>query len=214
MGFDIIWILKTIPAAIIGLTVHEYSHALASYKLGDFTAKENGRLTLNPIKHIDPIGFLLIIIAGFGWVKPVTFNRENLKHKHRDEIIIALAGPISNFILGFLFILIARVLFFIPFFSQTNNGIEIENLIILWGVINFGLGIFNLIPIPPLDGSHIYTTFIKDINENALKIIYKVGTWVLLIIVYIQNKGDIEIIPITPIISKITNTIITLLRFN
>jgi Zn-dependent protease len=100
--------LEIIPAAVIGLTVHEFSHAYAAYLLGDSTAKELGRVTLNPLKHIDWMGFFLIVIAGFGWAKPVTFNPDNLKNKHRDEILISIAGPFSNFILALVFFIIAR----------------------------------------------------------------------------------------------------------
>ena len=86
--------LKLIPAAIIGLTVHEFAHAYTAYRLGDNTAKMEGRISLNPLRHIDWMGFFLIIFAGFGWAKPVSFNPENLKHKHRDEILISIAGPL------------------------------------------------------------------------------------------------------------------------
>ena len=107
MGLDLNEMLKIVPAAVIGLTVHEFSHAFAAYKLGDSTAKDDGRLTLNPLKHIDWLGFFLIVIAGFGWAKPVIFNPDNLKNKHRDEIIISVAGPLSNFVLAVLFLVIA-----------------------------------------------------------------------------------------------------------
>jgi len=93
---DFIEMIKIMPAAIIGLTVHEFSHAYMAFRLGDHTAKDQGRLTLNPLKHIDWMGFFLIVIAGFGWAKPVSFNPDNLKHKHRDEILISIAGPFSN----------------------------------------------------------------------------------------------------------------------
>lgn len=100
MNFDYFWLFRSLPAVIIGLTVHELAHAYTAYKLGDMTAKNDGRLTLNPLKHIDPLGFILIVIAGFGWAKPVSFNPDNLKNKHRDEILISLAGPFSNFFAG------------------------------------------------------------------------------------------------------------------
>ena len=100
MNFDLFWLLKSLPAVVIGLTVHELAHALMAYFLGDMTAKNDGRLTLNPLKHIDPLGFILIVIAGFGWAKPVNFNPANLRNKHRDEILISLAGPFSNFLLA------------------------------------------------------------------------------------------------------------------
>jgi Zn-dependent protease len=175
--------LEIIPAAVIGLTVHEFSHAYAAYLLGDSTAKELGRVTLNPLKHIDWMGFFLIVIAGFGWAKPVTFNPDNLKNKHRDEILISIAGPFSNFILALVFFIIARGLYLSEFFNSTQIGLWIINLIIIWGVINIALFIFNLIPLPPLDGSHVYLTFLKDSNPNLMMNLYKYGTVVLFAII-------------------------------
>src|SRR5665647_2152997 len=127
---DIIEMLKILPAVVIGLTVHEFSHALMAFRLGDHTAKDEGRLTLNPIKHIDWLGFFLIVIAGFGWAKPVMFNPNNLKNKHRDEILISIAGPISNFIIAVLFFVIARLLYSMDYFHTTAVGLGIINLIV------------------------------------------------------------------------------------
>lgn len=214
MNFDFIMILKIIPAAIIGLTIHEYSHAFMSYRLGDSTAKEQGRLTLNPIKHIDPIGFLLIIVAGFGWAKPVQFNPEKLKNKHRDEILISLAGPLSNLIIGILILGIARIFYVFPYFSQSASGLQIVNLLLVWAVINFGLFVFNLMPIPPLDGSHVYMTYLKEINSDLLSKIYRFSTWTLLIVIVIENRAKIEILPISPLIGFITKTCISIMSFN
>jgi Zn-dependent protease len=214
MNFDIMTTLKTIPAAIIGLTVHEYSHALMGYKLGDSTAKEQGRLTLNPLKHIDPLGFLLIIVAGFGWAKPVQFDPDNLKHKHRDEILIALAGPVSNLLVGILMLGIARLLYAFAYFSRTDFGLQIVNLLLLWAVINFGLFVFNLIPLPPLDGSHLYMTFLKETNPELLEKIYKYGTLALFLVIMIENRANIEILPTSSIVSFITKTCISLMGFN
>ena len=109
MHFDIIDTLYSLPGIVIGLTLHEYCHALAAYKLGDGTAKADGRLTFDPIKHIDPIGFLFIVIAGFGWAKPVSFDPRNLAHPRRDRVIIALAGPLSNLALGIVSLFIVKL---------------------------------------------------------------------------------------------------------
>ena len=214
MNIDYLWLLKTIPAVIIGLTIHELSHAYTAYKLGDMTAKNDGRLTFNPLKHIDPLGFILIVIAGFGWAKPVGFNPDNLKNKHRDEILISLAGPFSNFLLAILFLIVARALFFLPYFHGTPTGLVVVNLLVLWAVINFGLFVFNLLPIPPLDGSHVYTTFLKEINPKLLQSMYMYGTWGLLLIILIQSNTKIEILPLAPLIKGITNSFISILQFN
>ena len=213
MGLDLVEILKIAPAAVIGLTVHEFSHAYAAYKLGDNTAKDEGRLTLNPLKHIDWLGFFLIIIAGFGWAKPVSFNPNNLKNKHRDEILISIAGPISNFILAILFFVIALFLYSTAYF-QTTSGLEIINLIMTWGIINFSLFVFNLIPIPPLDGSHLYLTYLKEINPKLMMNMYKWGTFVLLLIIIAESKFNINILHISELVGGLSRFFIEALGFH
>jgi Zn-dependent protease len=213
MGLELTEIFKVMPAAVIGLTVHEFSHAFAAYKLGDNTAKNEGRLTLNPLKHIDWLGLFLIAIAGFGWAKPVTFNPDNLKNKHRDEMIIAIAGPISNFLLAVFFFIIARLLYSVDGINSTTIGLQAIQMIVIWGVINFSLFVFNLIPIPPLDGSHFYLTYLKDINPKLMMNMYKWGTLVLLGIIIAESKLDINILHISDIVSSITSFFLKLLNF-
>jgi len=213
MNFDFVWMLKSIPAVVIGLTVHELAHAYTAYKLGDSTAKDQGRLTLNPVKHMDPLGFLLIVVAGFGWAKPVIFNPDNLKKRHRDEILIALAGPVSNFVLALIFLVLARVLYAFPVFQGTDAGLATVNLLILWAILNFGLFVFNLIPIPPLDGSHLYTTFLKNTNPRLFGLFYRYGTLGLLAVILFQNATKIEILPLSPLIRGLTDLCLSLLGF-
>ncbi len=213
MGLDFAEMLKIAPAAVIGLTVHEFSHGYMAYRLGDNTAKNDGRLTLNPLKHIDWLGFFLIVVAGFGWAKPVMFNPDNLKNKHRDEILISLAGPISNFILAVLFLVIARLLYFVDYFSSNIMGIQIVNLILIWGVVNFGLFVFNLIPIPPLDGSHFYLTYLKDINSSLMMNMYKWGTFGLFAIIIAENKFNLNILHLSEFVNGITTFFLQLLGF-
>ena len=210
---ELIESMKIIPAAVIGLTVHEISHAYAAYKLGDNTAKLDGRLTLNPLKHIDWMGFFLIVIAGFGWAKPVVFNPDNLKHKHRDEILISIAGPISNFVIALLFFVIARLLYINDFFNATKFGLEVINMIMMWGVINFGLFVFNMIPLPPLDGSHLYLTFLKEIHPKLMMNIYKYGTLGLFAIIIAETQFKVNILHLSELIGYFTSYIIQLLSF-
>lgn len=211
---DLIQSLKIIPAAVIGLTVHEFSHAYTAYRLGDNTAKEQGRVTLNPLKHIDWLGFFLIIIAGFGWAKPVSFNPDNLKNKHRDEILISLAGPLSNFALALLFFILARGLYFIDFFQATVVGLNVVNLLIIWGVINVGLFVFNLIPLPPLDGSHIYLTYLKEINQTLMLNLYKFGTFALLIIILVESKSGFNILHVSDMVNSVASFFLNIMAFN
>lgn len=205
--------IKIIPAAIIGLTVHEFAHAYTAYRLGDNTAKEDGRISLNPLRHIDWMGFFLIIFAGFGWAKPVSFNPDNLKHKHRDEILISIAGPLSNFLIALLFLIIARILYFYPYFNGTETGLVIVNWIVISGIINFGLFVFNLIPLPPLDGSHVYLTFLKEINPTLMANLYKWGTAVLLGIILAENYLHVNILHLSQVIDRIASFFVHLLAF-
>jgi len=199
-------ILYFIPGILIGLTVHEFAHAYASFKLGDTTARDQGRLTLNPFKHIDIIGFLFIIFAGFGWAKPVQFKPENLKNVRRDKAIIAAAGPLSNLLLGILLCLAVRPMH-IDFLSGEiyNPSIFDRHLYIVLYIaasINFGLFIFNLLPIPPLDGSHIVFSGLNlsyDLEEK----IRKIGLPVLFIILIIQRQFNITILPVGQVIAFI-----------
>ena len=208
MDLDIWEILKIIPAAVIGLTVHEFAHAYTAYQLGDDTAKLEGRITLNPLKHIDWLGFFLIVVAGFGWAKPVTFNPDNLKKKHRDEILISIAGPLSNLLLAILFFGIARLLYGM---NISNSGVAY--LMIRWGIINISLFIFNLIPLPPLDGSHLYLTYLKDIHPKLMMKLYTFGTLGLFVIIMIENKTDVNILHISEAVQFVTGFIIRLLGF-
>jgi len=205
MNFDFYNILYSLPAVIIGLTVHEYFHAFTASKLGDNTAKEQGRRSFNPLKHIDPFGFLFIIIAGFGWAKPVQFNPTNLSNARRDKALIALAGPLSNLVIGILFILIVKtVIFFGSFISEPTYKV-IVNLLLYMSYINFGLFVFNILPLPPLDGSHIFFSGINikpEIEANLMKF----GSYALFIILIIESRLDIDILPI----GKLTNAFVGL----
>ena len=158
---NIVYYVLSAFAVLITLTVHEYCHGYAAYKLGDPTARNAGRLTLNPIRHIDPFGALCMIFFHFGWAKPVPVNSRYLRNPRRDLAIISFAGPLSNFILSFFaaFIYLSLYAIFrnVSFSNEITLSI-VENTILffqLFHLINLGIALFNLIPIPPLDGSRI-----------------------------------------------------------
>ena len=143
---------------IIGFTVHEFSHALTSHIEGDDTARRMGRLTFNPIKHIDLLGFILLLVVGFGWAKPVQVDPYNLRHGRFGMSMVALAGPLSNFVLAFALGLVFRF-DLLPVVTDTrfiSGAVEILGFAAFLAIFfNLILGIFNLIPLPPLDGSKV-----------------------------------------------------------
>ncbi len=189
----ILGILLSIPAVLIALTFHEFAHAYAADKLGDDTPRMQGRLNLNPMSHIDWFGIIMLVVAGFGWGKPVQIDRRNFSNNKIStsaaEAIVAIAGPIMNFLIAFVFTIILFVLMLlVPSFLSLLDGamyVIILNIII----INISLGIFNLIPIPPLDGSKVLMHFLpyngKQWFENNQYTFYIV----LLFLVFIRING-------------------------
>lgn len=144
-------IIAGLPGIVIAMVIHEYSHARVAYALGDFTPKMQGRLTLNPAAHVDPIGLLMLFLVHFGWAKPVQINPMNFNNPRRDDILVSLAGPASNLIVSFV-ALIVLVLLAKMDFPLSEGLLVVFNLIIIY---NINFAIFNMLPIPPLDGSHI-----------------------------------------------------------
>lgn len=163
-SFNLLALLLTLPAVIVAITFHEYAHAYAADKLGDDTPRMQGRLNLNPMSHIDPIGFMLLMFAGFGWGKPVQINPRNFNRNVRidkGEAIVSMAGPLMNFIIAIVSaIILGAIYMFAPAsFLMNTVGNVIYILLQELVIINIGLGVFNLIPLPPLDGSKIFINF-------------------------------------------------------
>ena len=158
--------LLTLPIALISLSVHETAHGYIAYRLGDPTARNLGRLTLNPIKHLDPIGFLCMILGGFGWAKPVPVNARYFKNPRRGMARTGVAGPISNILLASFFALIYEILFAllkdVRFTSELAFNVALISLqfLSLAAYLNVALAIFNMIPIPPFDGSRLLYAFL------------------------------------------------------
>ena len=150
-------------AVLLAFTIHEASHALASYILGDYTIRTRGRLTLNPMAHIDPIGLLCLLVFGFGWGKPVQVDPRYYKDQKGGMVWTAFAGPFSNFVLAFICIFLYYLIYRISFtFAYSTIGTFICDTLAQTAYISVGLGIFNCIPIPPLDGSKILLAFLPD----------------------------------------------------
>lgn len=198
-SFDLARTLKFLPGILIGLTVHEYCHALVAHMCGDSTSKDQGRVTLNPLKHIDPLGFIMLLVAGFGWAKPVQFNEMNLRNPKYDVIKIALAGPLSNAVIAMILSVFFSVLTsFLPAYSSSTMQVASE--VFLYAIyINWGLFIFNLIPLPPLDGSHLLFSQLRRFPA-LYDGLYKYGSFLLFGLIIATALTKINFLPIWPLI--------------
>ena len=150
-GGFLIRAIVSLPGIIIAMVVHEWAHARVAYALGDYTPKIDGRLTLNPAAHVDLFGLLMLFLVHFGWAKPVRINANNFANPRRDDILVSLAGPMSNLLTAFLTLIVLIVL--VKLGIQMSDGTASVLQFIM--IININFAIFNMLPIPPLDGSHI-----------------------------------------------------------
>lgn len=204
----ILGLLFEIPAVLIALTFHEFAHAYAADKLGDNTPRAQGRLNLNPLSHIDWFGMIMLVVAGFGWGKPVEINRRNFSNEKVSssaaEAIVAIAGPIMNFIVAFVFTIIFFVLLkFAPGFLFALKGTAYA-IILNTIIINISLGIFNLIPVPPLDGSKVLIHFLPYNAKRWFEDNQYTFYIVMLFLVFIRINGTSIISQIlTPLVSGI-----------
>jgi Zn-dependent protease len=182
-----------LPGIIIGLTVHEFSHAWLAHLSGDSTSRDQGRITLNPLKHIDTVGFIFLLVAGFGWAKPVQFNEQNLRKK-TDVIKIALAGPVSNALLAMILSLIFS--FLMKNISYDGSFMQTTVEILYYAIfINWGLFIFNLIPLPPLDGSHLLFYPLRK-YPAIYNGFYKYGSLALFLLLIATAVTKVSFLPI------------------
>jgi Zn-dependent protease len=207
--YDIVTMLRAVPGILLGFTVHEFLHAYTAYRLGDSTARDEGRLTLNPLKHIDPWGFLLLAVAGFGWAKPVRISPEKFAHPRRDEILVSLAGPLSNLVLAFGLAAILKILLAGGVLGGGPVGYETANVLLTAVFINLGLFVFNMIPIPPLDGSHLYLPFLKSRSEKAAILFYRYGVFTLLGVIILESATKIDILPVGPAVRWLGDLVLT-----
>jgi Zn-dependent protease len=175
-------LIGLIMGLVIAISIHEFSHVYSANKLGDPTAKNRGRLTLNPLAHLDPLGTFFLIIAGFGWGKPVPINPNNFKNPKKDQLLTALSGPLSNIIAAFIFALPYR---YIIMTGADLSLLDSSFLTITHYIvdINIILAIFNLLPIPPLDGSDIIRVILP---ENWFRIFEKIGPPILFILLFLE----------------------------
>lgn len=189
--------LYSLPAILISLSFHEWAHAYAAYKLGDPTARNLGRMTVNPMRHIDPIGLLMLLVVRFGWAKPVPINPRNFSKPRRDDTIVSLAGVTANLGLAIVSMLAIHLFGLV---GATNSAIA--NVLYYFLIINLGLMVFNLVPIPPLDGSHVLENLlIRHVGPKPFFFLHRYGNMILLALL------------LTGILSGLLGTLISYMMF-
>lgn len=205
--FDLMSIVAGLPGLLIALVFHEYAHARVAVAMGDFTPRLMGRLTLDPRAHIDPIGLIMLLVARFGWAKPVEYNPMNFKNRTKGEILTALAGPAANFLMAFLSLLLLVLLrIFAPGF--VTGGVYT----VLWMIVifNINFGIFNLIPLPPLDGSKVLFHIIPYEQRWRYMQLERYSFLILIAMMMTPILGSI-LIPLSRLILRGFTVIISLL---
>ena len=202
-------LLYVVPAALAAIIGHEFAHGYVSYKMGDPTPKRDGRLSLNPLKHLDPLGTLCLILFHFGWAKPVQINMAYYENKRKGVLLTALAGPAMNFIMALIAYLITGVIV-----KMTGGLIPTPVFIFAqwleyFAAMNIGLGVFNLIPIPPLDGSKALGMILHNDPESIAGRIHRQGYFVLAILAI----TGILSIPMNLARTAVSTGMITIVRF-
>lgn len=180
----LLYLLEQIAAVLLCLTVHETCHGLAAYCLGDPTAKREHRLSLNPLRHIDPLGALMMLLAGFGWAKPVPVDSRYFKHPKTGMALTALAGPVSNLAMAYISLVLRNFLILYYLNSGSAFLLQLIDFLALFVLLNVGLGVFNLIPFPPLDGSKVVEGLFPDRLYFTLMRYERWGMFVLLAVLW------------------------------
>jgi Zn-dependent proteases len=184
-GYLVDLLLQIIPA-LLCIMIHEICHGAAAYALGDRTAATQGRLSLNPLRHVDWFGLLMLAVFHFGWARPVSVDIRNFKHPKRDMALTALAGPVSNFVLAALALFVFGLLF--RSLNGNKTGEYLLDLLNSMAYLSVSLGLFNLIPFPPLDGSKVLFAFLPDRAYVRMMYLERYGMIALIVIVVAMNR--------------------------
>lgn len=203
LGNDLVSMIYMIPILLLSVAVHECSHAYSAYKLGDRSQKIQGRMTLDPLAHIDIFGFISILLIGFGWGKPVYIDDSNFKNRNKGNMLVSLAGPLSNLILAVIFTLIFKILLMTNVLSLITNTSIITIIVKMLELsiqFNVLFAVFNMLPFPPFDGSKVLLYFLP---QKGKKIVYNLEKYSFYILIILIITGAYYYI-IYPFVSGIT----------
>jgi Zn-dependent protease len=214
--FDIDWqeLVYTLPVILFSLSTHEFFHAFTAYKFGDDTPLKQGRVTLNPLPHIDWFGLLLMIVVHFGWAKPVQIDPRNFRNPKQDEIWVSLAGPFANLVLAVVFGLVYKIMHAVSAEVLFSNATaELLVRFFAYGIwINLVLAVFNLLPVPPLDGSHLLMILIPDRYYEFKRKLLQFGMFALIAVLVADSQFHTNILPLFPVTNYLFKGLTHLLR--
>lgn len=208
----LIQFIYTLPALLLSLSVHEYAHAWMAYKLGDISQKLRGRLTMDPTKHIDPFGFICIALLGVGWGKPVMVDDRNFKDRAKGTMLTSLAGPVANILLALLLTVVLKVLIMVGVINlvATSKVVEIlVSMLLLTIQFNVIFGIFNMIPLPPLDGSKVLFYFLPQ-KLRGLMYTLERYSFIIILILFMTDLSTYIIQPAYNLVLKLLMFILNL----
>lgn len=200
--FSLTGLIAGLPGLVIALVIHEYAHAKAADVMGDFTPRMTGRLTLNPMAHIDPIGLIMLLVVRFGWAKPVMINARNFRNWRQGELLVAVAGPVANLIVAFISLLAMAVLFKLGMFSE---GVRL--VLSMMVLFNINFAIFNMLPLPPLDGSKVLMVLLPGRMAYKLMSLERYS-FIILIFLMMTPFLTMILIPLQRLVLSVFNLII------
>lgn len=200
--FSLTGLIAGLPGLVIALVIHEYAHAKAADVMGDFTPRMTGRLTLNPMAHIDPIGLIMLLVVRFGWAKPVMINARNFRNWRQGELLVAVAGPVANLLVAFISLLAMAVLFKLGMFSE---GVRL--VLSMMVLFNINFAIFTMLPLPPLDGSKVLMVLLPGRLAYKLMSLERYS-FIILIFLMMTPFLTMILIPLQRLVLSIFNLII------
>lgn len=200
--FSLTGLIAGLPGLVIALVIHEYAHAKAADVMGDFTPRMTGRLTLNPMAHIDPIGLVMLLVVRFGWAKPVMINARNFRNWRQGELLVAVAGPVANLLVAFISLLAMAVLFKLGMFSE---GVRL--VLSMMVLFNINFAIFNMLPLPPLDGSKVLMVLLPGRLAYKLMSLERYS-FIILIFLMMTPFLTMILIPLQRLVLSVFNLII------